>query len=141
MTEDVKSLVEYRLQQAHETLTVARELFVGQHFRDAVNRAYYAMFYAALGILATKLLGSSKHSGVFSLFSQQFVKTGRFSIEAADYLRQAFELRQKSDYREFVHPDHDQVEELLAHAEVFIAEAVKAWNEIQTEDHKEREEI
>ena len=80
MTENLNKLVEYRFGQARETLIVAEELFQNGHYRDAVNRGYYAMFYCGLGLLATKKLGSSKHSGVLSLFSRYFVKTGRISI-------------------------------------------------------------
>ena len=102
MKAEVISLVQYRLTQAKDTLAAARELMKGGHHRDAVNRAYYAMFYATLGLLARKLLGSSKHSGVMSLFSQNFIKTGKFSVDVGKNLQRSFELRQKCDYQEFV---------------------------------------
>lgn len=41
MTENLDKLIEYRFQQAQETLTVAGELFENNHYKDAVNRAYY----------------------------------------------------------------------------------------------------
>ena len=111
MTDDMQRLVEYRLGQARETLQAGRELVAGTHYRDAINRAYYAMFCAALGLLAARQLGSSKHAGVLSLFGQHFVNTGEFASDKAVYLRQAFDLRQKCDYREFVEPDESQAEE------------------------------
>ena len=123
MTGDIVKLVEYRLKQADETLIVAKELSANGHYRDAVNRAYYAMFYCGLGLLAAKKLGSSKHSGVLSLFSRHFVKTGLFSNESGRHLREAFEIRQKCDYREFVEIEKEQVEEVLINADDFIAEA------------------
>ena len=84
------------------------------------------MFYCGLGLLAAKNLGSSKHSGVLSLFSRHFVKTGQISIEAGRHLREAFELRQNCDYREFVEITKDQVVEVIQNAQAFIAEAQKA---------------
>jgi uncharacterized protein (UPF0332 family) len=123
MTENAKKLIEYRFEQAHETLAVARELFERGHFRDAVNRAYYAMFYCGLGLLAAKHMGTSKHSGVLSLFGQHFVKTGQISTRAGQHLRQAFELRQNCDYREFVNITKEQVQEVLANAADFILES------------------
>jgi hypothetical protein len=45
VTEDIRKLIAYRLDQAAETLDVAKELCAAGHYRDAVNRAYYAMFY------------------------------------------------------------------------------------------------
>ena len=126
MTENLSKLIEYRFQQAQETLVVADELLQKGHCRDAVNRGYYAMFYCGLGLLAAKNLGSSKHSGVLSLFSRHFVKTGQISIEAGRHLREAFELRQNCDYREFVEITKDQVVEVIQNAQAFIAEAQKA---------------
>ncbi|MDD5459656.1 MAG: HEPN domain-containing protein [Phycisphaerae bacterium] len=127
MTENTHKLIEYRFEQAKETLAVAEELFQSGHYRDAVNRAYYAMFYCSLGLLAAKNLGTSKHSGVLSLFSQNFVKTGLISVEAGRHLREAFELRQNSDYREFVKITALQAEEVIKNATEFIDESQKAF--------------
>jgi uncharacterized protein (UPF0332 family) len=113
VTEDTEKLVGYRLQQARQSLEAGRELLSGSYLRDAINRAYYAMFYAALGLLAARQLGSSKHAGVLSLFSRHLVNTGEFPAATAVYLRQAFDLRQKYDYREFAEPDRNQAEEVL----------------------------
>ena len=125
MTDNQGKLIEYRFQQARETLVVADELLQNGHYRDAVNRGYYAMFYCGLGLLAAKNFGSSKHSGVLSLFSRHFVKTGQISIEAGRHLREAFELRQNCDYREFVDISKDQAEEVIQNARAFIAETQK----------------
>lgn len=51
MNEDLRTLIDYRLAQAAETLEAARELSSAGHLRDAVNRAYYAMFYCGLALL------------------------------------------------------------------------------------------
>jgi len=94
MSEDIRRLIAYRLDQAQETLNAARELAAAGHERDAVNRGYYAMFYGALAMLASKGLGASKHSGVLSLLGRHFIKTGAFPVDYGRYLREAFELRQ-----------------------------------------------
>ena len=65
------SLLRYRLEQAHETLREAEILLAQAAFRGAVNRAYYAMFYVILALLATRGLGTSKHSGVLALFDRE----------------------------------------------------------------------
>lgn len=122
MTDDLKKLIAYRLEQAKDTLVVAKELLINGHTRDAVNRAYYSMFYCGLGLLAAKNLGTSKHTGVLSLFSQHFVKTGEISKDAGRHLREAFELRQRCDYREFVVIEPSQAEEVVSNAEAFITE-------------------
>ena len=74
--EQLHALVHYRLQQAVETLREASLLLDQSAWRGAQNRAYYAMFYAVSALLATRQLGSSKHSGVLGLFDREFVKPG-----------------------------------------------------------------
>lgn len=71
------ALVAYRLKEAHEVLLDAQKLLRDHGSpRSVVNRAYYAMFYAVLALLATIGIGSAKHSGVIALFDLHFVKTG-----------------------------------------------------------------
>ena len=67
--------------------------------RGAVSRAYYAMFYGVLALLATKGLGSSKHSGTISLFDREFVKPGDSSQGIVPSLHMAFERRQAGGLR------------------------------------------
>jgi len=130
MTENLNKLIEYRFEQARQTHQVAAELLAKGYYRDAVNRAYYAMFYCGLGLLAAKNLGSSKHSGMLSLFSQHFIKTGEISIEAGRHLREAFELRQNCDYREFVKITQQQTAEVVKNAQDFMEEAYHAFRKL-----------
>lgn len=131
MKEEVSYLVSRRLAQAAETLEAATQLLSTGHYRDSINRAYYAMFYAGQALLATRMLGTSKHSGVIGLFGKHFVKSGEFSSAAGRHLREAFELRQKSDYREDFDPTEAQAIEIVSHARDFLAEANQLWCQIQ----------
>ncbi len=72
-----------------------------------------------------------KHSGVIGLFGKHFVKTGEFSAAAGRHLREAFELRQKSDYREDFDPAEAQAREVITHAEEFLSEADQLWSTIR----------
>ena len=134
MTPDIEALVEHRLGQARETMQAARQLLGSAHYRDAVNRGYYAMFYAGIALLASRNLGTSKHSGVISMFGRHFVKTGVFSPESGRHLRQAFELRQECDYADFVEPTLEQAEEIISHAGSFLLEAGRVWMELKKEE-------
>lgn len=44
-------LILYRLQQADESIQEAKTLAQNSLWRGAINRAYYAMFYAALALV------------------------------------------------------------------------------------------
>jgi uncharacterized protein (UPF0332 family) len=124
--EQLEDLLCYRVEQAHETLREAEILLNESALRGAINRAYYAMFYALLALLATKQLGTSKHSGALALFDREFVKTGVFPRELSRSLHLAFDRRQTHDYGEMTQVNRQLAEETLTDAQTFVA-AVEAY--------------
>jgi uncharacterized protein (UPF0332 family) len=124
-TNYLADLLKYRIQQSHETLEEAKILFEKRALRGAVNRAYYAMFYALLALLATRGLGTSKHSGAISLFDKEFVKKGTFPKEMSKSLRIAFDRRQTWDYGEMIEVDEKVVQEAIDNARFFVSEIEK----------------
>ena len=120
---DVRALVEYRIEQAEEALRDGSVLLKQGGCRTVVNRAYYAMFYAVLALLCTRGKGTSKHSGAISLFDIEFVKPGTLGKDLSRWLHEAFEARQKADYEEFVSVAPEDAATLLGHAEAFVARA------------------
>ncbi len=126
MTENRKSLIEYRLTQARDSIREADVLNQsGMSRRSVMNRLYYAMFYTVLALLQEKEMGTSKHSGAISLFDREFVKTGLFAKDMSKVLHRAFELRQKGDYMEEVEVTSDDVDEIRPAAELFVECAEK----------------
>jgi len=95
---ELAALARHRLAQAHETLAEADQLLASQAFRGAVNRLYYAAFYAARALLALREVDSARPSGLISLFQQHFIKTGLLAAETGKSLARAFEKRQNADY-------------------------------------------
>jgi uncharacterized protein (UPF0332 family) len=65
---------------------------------SAINRAYYAIFYAAGAMLVTKELARRKHSGVIATFRQHFVKPGLVEIQYGDIYGRLMDDRHISDY-------------------------------------------
>jgi uncharacterized protein (UPF0332 family) len=118
--DEIKALIKYRLQEAHEAREEASILLEKGKYRGALNRVYYSMFYAVRALLASKELSAIKHSGVISLFHREFVKTGLISQDVAKFINIAFDLRNKSDYRDFVTPDESRVKELMEESKLFI---------------------
>jgi uncharacterized protein (UPF0332 family) len=121
--EDREILVAYRLEQADEALQVADMLLVSGVFRTVVNRSYYAMFYAVLALFAARQEGTSKHSGVIGLFDREFVKTGLIDREFSAWLHEAFDLRQRADYREMFTVSKERAEEVSENARQFVEAA------------------
>lgn len=89
----------------------------------AISRAYYAMFYAASALLASKGIARSKHSGVVSAFGEHFVKTGIFESTYAKMLGQAFDSRLDSDYNIVFTPEQALVEAIQQDAQRFVQRA------------------
>ena len=125
MNEEVWKLSQHRLQRAERALEEGRSLLAKGFFEGAVNRFYYAAFYAAKALLATKDLDSSKHSGMISLFHEHFVKTNLFDKEKAKALSRSFEERQDTDYEDFVSITEQEVEDLQRQVEAFLKECQK----------------
>lgn len=130
MKEEIKALVDYRLGQAKESLEEAEILYREKKFRGAINRLYYACFYAVLALLGTKGLSSSKHSGVIALFHREFVKAGIFPKDKARTPNRLFDLRVKEDYKEFITPTKEEVEMLLPEAREFLKEVERVLAEL-----------
>lgn len=119
---DKAGLIKYRLEQARDTLRDAYLLRKNDGApASIVNRAYYAMFYAALAVLITIDRGSSKHMGVIAIFDEQFVKQNIFPKEMSRMLHQAFEMRQEGDYSDASKITIEKAIKVLESADKFIA--------------------
>ena len=93
--------------------------------RPSVSRSYYAMFYAVLALLIKKEIKISKHTGAIGAFNREFVKKGIFDQEFSRWLQEAFDLRQRADYREFFSISDERARKVLEQARLFVKE-VKA---------------
>ena len=124
MTDNRRVLIEYRLNQAIDSIREAEVLQKsGMSNRSVMNRLYYAMFYAVLALLQDKEMGTSKHSGAIALFDREYVKTGLIEKSMSKALHRAFELRQKGDYLEDVEVTDEDVFEIRPAAELFVTTA------------------
>jgi uncharacterized protein (UPF0332 family) len=121
-SENIRKLVRFRLDQADAAVRAARVLLDQHLSRDAVNRSYYAMFYAVLALLVTKQIGTSKHQGAISVFDREFARTGVFNRELSYWLHEAFEMRLDADYAEMVEVPEEDARRILSNAETFIVQ-------------------
>jgi len=120
---DIESLFLYRFKQAEETLLDAKNMLQGNFTpRSITNRAYYSMFYAVLALFlkADINIKTSKHTGIISLFDKEFVKTKKIDKRYSQIFHKLFNIRQKSDYKEFVVISIDDAMEHVKLAEEFL---------------------
>lgn len=114
------AIVEYRLERAHATLKEADYNTDGGYYNAAVNRLYYACYYAASALLLSREILAHTHSGVKTQLSLHFVRTGQLSIEHGTTFSLLFEKRQASDYSDFAYCDLATVQMLRPRAEAFV---------------------
>ena len=89
--EEIADLVRHRIEQAQTALDDAVYLLDGNRSpQSIVNRAYYAMFYAALALLQKAGKVPSKHTGVISLFDTEYALKGLLPQELSKDLHKAF---------------------------------------------------
>jgi uncharacterized protein (UPF0332 family) len=86
------------MENAREMLMVAAHNLENDFYGSAVNRAYYAIFYAANALLRTAGLVRSKRSGVIAAFRQHFVKPGLIEVEYSRIYERVMDDRHTSDY-------------------------------------------
>ena len=126
MDEEIRKEVALYIENAHEMLNVARFNLDNEVYASAINRAYYAIFYAANALLATKRLSRSKHSGVIGIFRQYFVKTGLVATELSDIYGQVMEDRHESDYELITAISQQDAQIDLTDSHKFVEE-VEKW--------------
>jgi len=130
ITENIKALMTYRLEQANESLEAATALLEKGLIRPSVNRAYYAMFYAVLALLTLEKKETSKHGGAIALFDRNFVKKGIFAKDFSRLLHDAFDLRQRSDYAALYRVSMNEAEKTLENARAFVMEVTRQIKKI-----------
>lgn len=88
----------------------------------AVNRIYYACFYAASAVLLKEGHQFSKHAGVRAAVHQHLVNTRRLSADWGKFYDQAFEDRQEADYQALTAFDPPRVLARVHQAADFLVE-------------------
>lgn len=122
--EQRRQLVAYRLQNSVRALDDARLLLTADSVNAAVNRLYYACFYAVNALLVHDRHEFGTHHGAKVLLGRHYIATDRLSRAHGTFYGKLFNARNEGDYDAFVYFDRGTVEEYLAQTHEFV-EAVK----------------
>ena len=96
LEENCISLAKYRMETSMETLNVARECLENKHFKDSINRAYYASFYAIKAVLALDEVDFKRHKDAVAYFNKTYVATSIFPRELGKKLGRLKQERETS---------------------------------------------
>jgi len=108
------------LDHARQALASAASSLEHGFYDTTINRACYAIFYAASGLLLTKRISRSKHSGVIAAFREFFVKPGLIEAEYSDLYGAVMDSRISSDYEITFESDRSLAEKALDSAHRFV---------------------
>jgi uncharacterized protein (UPF0332 family) len=114
------------MDHAQQMLVVAARNLADGFFASAVNRAYYAIFYAANAALSTLGLARGKHSGVISAFREHFVKPGFIEAEYSDIYGRVMDHRHVGDYELELSLEDQQARTDLGDAKRFV-QRIEHW--------------
>lgn len=109
------------LLRADLMLDGARLLLEHQHHNSAVDRAFYAIFHAAVAVVLQQ--GGTlptTHSGLRSIFGLLIVSTGRADRRYTTELANTFRLRQDSTYDANFLVDPAKANEVVTQADMFV---------------------
>ena len=115
------------LQDARHRLEAARLLHREGFPRDAISRAYYAVFNAAAALLENHLdltthAGRLPHPTLIQRFGLYFVRDGPFEKNAARLMDKLRQRRDACDYSAY-QPPGDEVVRWLRFASAFLQRA------------------
>lgn len=101
----------YWLDKADESLNSAKSELEAGRLTFAVNRLYYAMFYAVSALFVSSNQHYGKHSAVRAALHRDFIKPGLIDKQVGRLYDKLFNARQQGDYVPLVEFDKDIVVE------------------------------
>jgi uncharacterized protein len=86
------------IRKARETLAAADQLVRAESPVSAVNRMYYAAFYAVQAVLIMDEKSFHRHGAVRSALHRDYVRSGRVPPEIGELYDELFDDRMEGDY-------------------------------------------
>jgi len=114
------TLIGLWMQKAQESLASAELELNAGHANFAVNRLYYACFYAATALLLRDGKEFARHSAVKSEFGRTYIKPGRVDVKWNKFYQKLFDDRHECDYIPTAAFDGSEVSERLEQAREFM---------------------
>jgi len=129
MSVNIQDLINYRLSRAGESIKEAEAMLANNFYNAAVNRIYYACYYAVNAILLKNSITAKTHKGIRQMFAVHYIQTGLISKEMGRFFTTLYDNRQTGDYDDFILYDLETVELMLPKAKAFINTIVELLEE------------
>ena len=121
-----ENLINYRLEQAEDTILDVDLLIKNKRFRAAINRIYYGIFYCLLALGLKYEFETSKHTQLIGWFNKNFIHKKKIDSKYGKIINKAFNRRTKGDYDTFIEFEEETVKEMFDEMKDFIS-AIKLF--------------
>jgi uncharacterized protein (UPF0332 family) len=115
-------LVQYRIERANDTFQEVENHIKNGYLNTAVNRLYYACYYAVIALLVKNGIQTQTHAGARQMFGMHFVKTGLIRPESGKFFSEIFDFRQAGDYDDYISIAKEDILELIEPAHKLISQ-------------------
>lgn len=112
--DDLNAIVAYRKEKAYATVKEAEDMIASGHWNLAMQRMYYACFYAASALLLKDGCSAHTHNGVVGQLGIRYVKTGILPKEDGRLYSRLLQHRITGDYNDFFDFSEEDVLPLLS---------------------------
>ena len=121
MTEKERNdIIDYRIGLAYSTLKEVISHRDNGFYNTAINRLYYACYYATSALLLSRQIETKSHDGVRQMLGKEFVLTGKMDPQWGRFYSQIFGKRTTGDYEDFVEYTKDTVDDYYNTANDYI---------------------
>ena len=114
-----QKLVNHRLERASQSFNMALLAVEQKYWNEVATELYYTCYYLVTALFAKNDIKTSTHSGVRIELGLKFIKTGILDKKWNKLVSNLFDLRQKSDYEDFVMLTEDDVCPLIEEVRAF----------------------
>lgn len=114
-------LCNYRMKNSEDSLTAAEDCLEKGLYRDAINRSYYAAFYAIKALLALEEVDFKRHKDVVAYFNRTYAATEKIPREIGRKLARLQQKREKSDYDDFFIASREEAAEQIGYTQEVVA--------------------
>lgn len=112
-----KELVHYRLERAKSTIKEVEIHIQNELWNTAINRLYYACYYAVIALLISKEIATQTHAGARQMFGLHFIKTNLIDKNIGKFYTDIYDKRQTGDYGDFIEFSKEDVLNLIGPAQ------------------------
>ncbi|MDR0941117.1 MAG: HEPN domain-containing protein [Bacteroidales bacterium] len=121
MNDDERNaLISLRLKNSQSPLLEAKLLIENKFWNAAVNRMYYACYYAVVALLISKGIQVQTHTGVRQMLGLHFVKTHLLSNKYNAFFSDLFAKRHSGNYDVYIYFDEEITTALYPQTITFI---------------------